>query len=90
MSKLQMLLFCGTCLLLSAGTALLLYPHATISQKKLEYAKTPQPMENLPDVNLGPNLGELPVTVLVGYYIDNPPKPSNDTTARHEEQFGGC
>lgn len=90
MSKLQILLFCGSCLLLSGGAAMLLYPHATLSQKKIEYARTPQPMEDIPDVNLGPNFGELPVTVLVGYYIDNPPKPSNNTTARHEEQFGGC
>lgn len=90
MSKLQILLFCGACLLLSAGAVLLLYPHATISQQKLEYAKTPQPMEDLPDLNLGANFGELPVTVLVGYYIDNPPKPSYSTTAKHEEQFGGC
>lgn len=90
MNKLQMLLFCATCLLLSAGAALLLYPHATLSQKTLAYASKPQPMENLPDVNLGPNLGELPVTVLVGYYIDNPPKASSGNTAKHEEQFGGC
>lgn len=90
MSKIQILLFCGTCLLLSAGAVLLLYPHTTISQKKIEYAMTPQPMQNLPDVNLGPNFGELPVTVLVGYYIDNPPKPDSNTTTKHEEQFGGC
>lgn len=90
MSKLQMLIYCACCLLLSAGAVLLLYPHATISQQKVAYANTPQPMENLPDINLGPNFGELPVTVLVGYYIDNPPKPSNNTTAKHEEQFGGC
>lgn len=90
MSKLQMLLFCATCLLLSAGAALLLYPHATVSQKTLDYASKPQSMENLPDVNLGPNLGELPVTVLVGYYIDNPPKANTSDTAQHEQQFGGC
>lgn len=90
MNKVQILVFCGTSLLLSAGAALLLYPHATISQQKLEFARTPQPMENLPDVNVGPNFGELPVTVLVGYYLDNPPKASHDTTTKHEEQFGGC
>lgn len=89
MNKFQILLFCGCCLLLSAGAALLLYPHATVSQKTLQFASTPQPMENLPDVDLGPNFGELPVTVLVGYYIENPPKPSGGTV-KHEEQFGGC
>ena len=90
MSKLQMLLFCATCLVLSAGTALLLYPHATMSQQELKYAKTAQPMQNLPDVNLGPEFGVLPVTVLVGYYIENPPQASGTATAQHEQQFGGC
>lgn len=90
MNKLQILLFCGSCLLLSFGAALLLYPHATIPQKTLQFAKTPQPMENLPDINLGPNFGSLPVTELVGYYIDHPPKPAAGGTPKHEQQFGGC
>lgn len=90
MNKLQILLFCASCLLLSAGAVLLLYPYATISQKTLAYARTPQPMENLPDINLGANFGALPVTVLVGYYIDNPPTASSSNTAEHEQQFGGC
>jgi len=89
-NKVQILLFCGCSLLLSAATAMLLYPQATISQKKLEYARTAQPMENLPDINLGADFGEMPVTVLVGYYIENPPQPSGGSTARHEQQFGGC
>jgi hypothetical protein len=90
MNKGQILLFCGCSLLLSAGAAILLYPHATVSQKTLEFARTPQPMENLPDINLGPNFGELPVTVLVGYYLENPPQASGGDTAKHEQQFGGC
>lgn len=48
-------------------------------------------MENLPDINLGANFGELPVAVLVGYYIDNPPTHNTSSnTAEHEQQFGGC
>lgn len=90
MSKLQIVMFCVLCLFVSAGAAMLLYPHATISQQKIKYANTPQAMENLPDVNLGSNLGEIPVTVLVGYYIQNPPQAGNNETAKHEQQFGGC
>jgi len=90
MSKIQILLFCGSCLLLSAGIAIVLFPHTTIPMQKIEYANTPQPMETMPDVNLGPDLGELPVTVLVGYYIENPPRENTGETARHEQQFGGC
>lgn len=90
MKKTQILLFCGSSLLLSAAAAMLLYPHATIPQKTLAFAGTPQPMENIPDINLGPNYGRLPVTVLVGYYLDNPPTASGGDTAKHEQQFGGC
>lgn len=90
MKKGQILLFCAGSLLLSAGAAMLLYPYATIPQKTLEYARTPQPMEKLPDINLGANFGELPVTVLVGYYLENPPHASGGDTAKHEQQFGGC
>lgn len=90
MKKGQILLFCGSSLLLSAGAAMLLYPHATVPQKTLEFARTPQPMENLPDIDLGPNYGQMPVTALVGYYIDNPPQASSGDTAKHEQQFGGC
>jgi hypothetical protein len=89
MNKAQILIFCSTSLLLSAGVAALLYPHATLPQKTLEFARTPQAMENLPDVNLGDNFGPVPVTELVGYYIDHPPKPAA-STAQHEQQFGGC
>jgi hypothetical protein len=89
MNKLQILIFCGSSLLLSFGAAALLYPHATIPQKTLESAMKPQAMEDLPDINLGDNFGPVSVTDLVGYYIDHPPKPVT-STAQREQQFGGC
>ena len=91
MKKLQILIFCGSSLLLSLGVAVLLYPHATIPQKTLEFSKTPQDMENVPDIDLGNNFGLVSVTELVGYYIDNPPQPATASSgAQHEQQFGGC
>lgn len=91
MNKLQILIFCGSSLLLSLVVALLLYPHATIPQQTLEFSKTPQAMESLPDVNLGENFGSVSVTDLVGYYIDHPPQPAAASAGtQHEQQFGGC
>jgi len=90
MTKAQMLLFCAACLLLSLGAALLLYPYATVTSQALAAARTPQPMENIPDIDLGPDYGVVPVTELVGYYIDHPPAPRAAGAPRQEEQFGGC
>jgi len=89
MTKVQMLLFCAVCLLLSFGAGAIMYPYATLSHKALAASRTPQHMENFPDVDLGPDYGVVPVTELVGYYIDHPPAPRTGAP-RHEEQFGGC
>ncbi len=89
MSKVQIMLFCAACLLLGLGGSALLFPYAAMPAAKLQYAHTPQPMESLPDIDLGSGFGQVPVTELVGYYIENPPKPSGGT-ARHVQQFGGC
>lgn len=90
MTKAQMLMFCAACLLLSFGAGAILYPYATISPQALAASKKPQPMQNLPDVDLGPNYGVVPVTELVGYYIEHPPAPPGSGAPRHQEQFGGC
>lgn len=91
MNKVQILIFCSGSLLLSLLVAFLLYPHATIPQQTLEFSRTPQAMESLPDVNLGENFGSVSVTDLVGYYIDHPPQPATaGAGTQHEQQFGGC
>ncbi len=90
MSRLQILSFCGACLAVALGTAMVLFPYATLPQDTLAQAHTPQPMEALPDIDLGPNFGPVPVTELVGYWMDNPPQPQTGGVARHVEQFGGC
>mgnify|MGYP000002680479 CR=1 FL=1 len=91
MKKLKILIFCGSSLLLSLVVAILLYPHAQLSQKTLAFSQTPQAMEDIPDIDLGKNFGPVSVTDLVGYYIDNPPQPvAVGAGVRHEEQFGGC
>ncbi len=91
MTKPQMLLFCTGSLAVSLGLAAVIYPFAVVDRETLEMARTPQPMETLPDVDVGPDFGQLPVTELMGYYIENPPEAPKDTPAAPERQhFGGC
>ena len=89
MSKAQMMLYCSVCLLVSLGAAALLFPYAAMPKEKLAFAHSPQPMEALPDIDLGDGFGQVSVTELVGYYIENPPQPTGGT-AKHVDQFGGC
>jgi hypothetical protein len=88
MNRAQIMLYCVACMLLFLGGAALLFPYAAVPRHTLEIARTPQPMEDLPDVDLGPNFGPVPVTELVGYYLDHPP-PKNGVLKR-EKKFGGC
>jgi hypothetical protein len=90
MSKLQMILFCAATLLLSLGAAVVLFPYAAVPMKVVTAARTPKPMQDLPDINLGADYGTIPVTELVGYYMDHPPKPQVMSGGGQEEQFGGC
>jgi hypothetical protein len=91
----QIWLFCTGSLAVSLGLAAVIYPYAVVDRETLEMARTPQPMETLPDVDVGPDFGLLPVTELMGYYIENPPPAPNKTSkdgasAPRQRHFGGC
>jgi hypothetical protein len=87
----QILLFCTGSLAASLGLAAVLYPFAAVDRDTIEMSRAPQPMELLPDVDLGPDFGRLPVVELMGYYIENPPQQTNSNAPKPERQhFGGC
>lgn len=91
MNTRQMLMFCAGSLALSLGTAAAIFPFATVSEERLQAARSAQPMEALEDVDLGPDFGTVPVTELMGYYIENPPAPpQSGAAAPKRQQFGGC
>ena len=92
MTRPQILLFSTGSLAVSLGLAAVLYPFAVVDRETLAMTRTPQPMETLPDVDVGPDFGVLPVTELMGYYIENPPEaPKAGAPAAPERQhFGGC
>ncbi|ESQ16172.1 MAG: hypothetical protein N838_06540 [Thiohalocapsa sp. PB-PSB1] len=86
-----MLLFCTGSLAASLGLAAVLYPYAIVDRDIVDRARKAQPMETLPDVDLGEDFGQLPVVELMGYYIDNPPQDSGTHAAKPEQtHFGGC
>lgn len=91
MKPLRIVLFCAASLLVSLGVAVWVFPHAALSESSLKHAQTPQAMEALPDVDLGPDFGTVPVTDLMGYYIEHPPQPSGaNAAAAVGQHFGGC
>lgn len=91
MTNHQIYLFCGTCLAVSLGLAATLFPFAAVSEKTLQFSRTPQAAENIPDIDLGKDFGTVSVDQLMGYYIDNPPAPPTPGAAPvRQQQFGGC
>ena len=87
----QVVLFCVGSLAASLGLAAVLYPYAVVDQAVIDAASVPQPMETLPDVDVGPDFGVLPVVELMGYFLENPPQSTGTDTPEPERQhFGGC
>lgn len=85
------LVFCAGCLAAVAAVSAVAYPLAALPEETLRRAQAPAAPEDLPDVALGGGFGRVAVIDLVGYWIENPPKPAAAAAApsavRH---FGGC
>jgi hypothetical protein len=87
----QILLFCSGSLAATLALAAALYPFAVVDPETFERSRAPQAMEVLPDIDLGPDFGRLPVVELMGYYMENPPQPARREDTRPTQQhFGGC
>lgn len=85
------LLFCAGCLAAVAAVSAIAYPFAALPEDTLQRAATPAPPEDLPDIHVGGGFGRVAVIDLLGYWIENPPKPAaaavTPSAVRH---FGGC
>lgn len=89
--KKEILIFWLTALALAFGLSALLFHYAALTPGALVKARTPQPMESMPDINLGNAYGTVSVTDLVGYYIEHPPAPKGAAAADDSgHRFGGC
>lgn len=89
--KKELLVFWVAALGIALGLSAALFPYTAVPARTLAAAHTPQPMENMSDLNLGKAYGTVSVADLVGYYIAHPPAPKA-ATAQDEGHhgFGGC
>ena len=90
MTRMQIVFFCAATLLGSLVISAALFPFVSLSNADVNLAQTPKPMEDYGPVDLGEDYGELSVFELVGYYIENPPKPETAAAPRKKKHFGGC
>ncbi len=83
------LIFCGGSLGACLLIAVVAYPYAALSSAKLDGAKSMVEAEELGVVDLG-DFGEVPVSDMVSYYIENPPAPVAAGAAPKKVRFEGC
>jgi triphosphoribosyl-dephospho-CoA synthetase len=68
----QCFVFCTTSVGICLLIAVLAFPYAAISSKKLENSRNAMSAEQFEDVDLG-DFGTVSVLDMVSHYIDNPP-----------------
>jgi len=90
MKTLSIIIFCVCSLVGSIGLSYALYPHTSSpSVGQSVKAKAMEDFEQ--EIDLGEDFGPMSVIDLMGYYLENPPTPSNSNTpVVPKRQFGGC
>ena len=85
------IVFCIGSLVACLAIAVVAFPFAALDHETVANARTPQPAELMPMINVGEGFGELPAEELMFYYIENPPAPPvAGQVAAPEIKFGGC
>ena len=85
----EVVIFNVSSLVLSLVLCVVFFSYAATPYEKRIAAETPLAVEEFPDINLGPNYGEISVTELMGYYMENPPE-KEAAEAPKKQHFGGC
>jgi len=83
------LIFCGGSLAVCLLIAAVAFPFAARSKAEVELAKSLVDAEQLGQINLG-DFGDVAVSELVTYYMENPPAPVAAGTAPKKVRFEGC
>ncbi|PLY12659.1 MAG: hypothetical protein C0631_16395 [Sedimenticola sp.] len=86
----KIIVFAVLSLIISLGVSAALFPFSAVNDEIRIGATKPRPMEEFPDVDLGPDYGEVPVIELMGYYLENPPVKQSETSVTKQQHFGGC
>ena len=83
------LIFCcgavGVCILIAVAA----FPLAALSNAQMASANSVVPAEDLGIMDLG-DFGQVTVSDLVSYYMDNPPEPAAAGAAPKKIRFEGC
>jgi hypothetical protein len=82
-------LFCIAALAGSVMLAMVAYPLAALTIEKASAADSVVSAEELGFLDLG-DFGEIAVTDMLTYYMDNPPEPEVVEAGVREIRFDGC
>ena len=83
------ILFCIGALIGSALLAKFAYPLAAISKQQLATSQSILSADELGFIDLG-EFGEVSVSDMVSYYMDNPPEPKTEELNPGKVRFEGC
>ncbi len=90
MTRAQILLYCGSCIVLVVIGMSLLMRAAQVSPQFMKRAQTPQTMGRFLPIPMGGIYGTVSVRELVNYYLQNPPPAGSAASARRLPKVGGC
>ncbi len=90
MTRPQILLYCGSCIVLVVIGMSLLMRAASVSPQFMRRAQTPQTMGRFAPIPMGGIYGTVSVRELVNYYLQNPPPAGRQMAARRLPKVGGC
>ncbi|HUW98290.1 MAG TPA: hypothetical protein VMV40_05525 [Acidiferrobacter sp.] len=86
----QILLYCGSCLALTAVGMAFLIHKASVSAAVIAHSETPQTMGRFAPIQMGGLYGTVTVRELVNYYLQNPPPARQGTATQAPPGIGGC
>lgn len=85
------LIFCIFSVIAAVAISIAGYGLAALSDDELAAAKTPQAAEDMGMVDIGDGFGEMAVSDLMDFYIENPPVKANAASSEPPaRRFGGC
>lgn len=85
------LIFCALSVIAAIVLSVIGYGFAALPDDVVAATRTPQPAAEMGMVDIGDGFGEVAVSDLLDFYIENPPVKSETASAEPpERRFGGC
>ncbi len=85
------LIFCALSVVAAIVLSVIGYGIAALPDDVVAATKSPQPAEDMGLVDIGDGYGEVAVSDLLDFYLENPPvKTETAVSAPPERRFGGC